>query len=212
MYQGERGYLGDFQKDKLNLLQKVWSHPFTFSNERLTDSSTEYCPKILTPALLTRFKKRFYPTYTHSRRKDIWASREALIEFEEALALEAKLDSIDGYGSGAGLSRGRSVVSKTPARGFKTPGTPASIAKGKGKENVSLGVGADDPGSEEGPAVQKARLLKEIFEVAYPKWQEMVAVKGHEEGRAAGLERFDGGKSCHNLLISTGTLAEVRYV
>lgn len=135
--------------------------------------------------------------------------REALIEYEEALALEARLDSFEGNGPGDGFS---SVTSKTPAGGFKMPGTPASAAKGKGKENTPVGAGADDQGNEEGPTVQKARLVKEIFEVAYPKWRHLIAIKGHEEGRPAGLERFDSGESYHNIFVVSGPLAEVRYL
>ena len=135
--------------------------------------------------------------------------REALIEYEEALALEARLDDFEGNGPGDGFS---SVKSKTPAGGFKMPRTPTSAAKGKGKgkENAPLDAGADDQGNEEGPTVQKARLVKEIFEVAYPKWRHLIAIKGHEEGRPAGLERFDSGESCHNIFVVSGPLAEVR--
>lgn len=157
---------------------------------------------MLTEAILAHTKKRNYPHYKYARRADIWTTREALMEYEEALAIEARVDSIL-ESKGIVRARSRSVATKTPARQFKTPGTPASAlkantsAKRENKENTSIddddySVLGDDL-KPDSPRVQEARLVKEIFEVAFPRWKDLVAVKGEQEGRPAGLERFDSG-------------------
>lgn len=153
--------------------------------------STQYAPTMLTPALLSRFKKRFYPQYKYVRREDIWPTREALVEYESALALEAR---VDGILENSGPSRARSVASKTPGPQFKTPNTPALVARGKGKDKENCSMDDDDDLKADSPRVQDARLVKEIFESIYLRWKGLVAAKGEDEGRPAGLERFDSGE------------------
>ncbi|KAJ2913276.1 hypothetical protein MD484_g7127, partial [Candolleomyces efflorescens] len=56
--------------------------------------STELPPKLMVPALLTHFKKRAYPDYRCERDPDIWPSRHHLLDYEQALELEALVDEI----------------------------------------------------------------------------------------------------------------------
>ena len=53
---------------------------------------TEHPTSLLTPALLRRCRKRYYPLYTYVRTTEIFPSREALIAYEEALRMEAAVD------------------------------------------------------------------------------------------------------------------------
>jgi Fanconi-associated nuclease 1 len=170
--------------------------------------STQHTPTLLTPSILSRSNKRFYPKYTYFRRTDIWPTREALIAYEEALALEARVDGIlEATGILGTRGRSRSVASKTPgprstsssvSRQFKIPCTPASALKGKGKdkENLSMeddvGMDLDEDIKVETPKVQDARLIKEIFEAVFPRWKALLEIK-EEEGRPCALERFHCG-------------------
>lgn len=161
--------------------------------------STQYDSTLLTPLILGRAKKRSYAKCNPSRRNDIWPNRDALLEYEQALALEAK---IDGILEATGNTRARSVASKTPAPQFKTPGTPNTPASGvrrstksKDKENLDDISVIEEDSKPESSRVQDARLVKEIFESIYHRWQSLVVTKGEEEARPAGLERFDCGAS-----------------
>jgi hypothetical protein len=49
---------------------------------------------LLIPSILSCAHERFYPAYTYQRRNDIWPSRKALLENEEAPTLEARVDGL----------------------------------------------------------------------------------------------------------------------
>jgi Fanconi-associated nuclease 1 len=127
-----------------------------------------------------------------------------LIAYEEALALEARVDGIlDATGIGSARGRSRSVKRKTPApapastsRQFRTPGGPASSVKGKGKDKENeedAGMNVDGDAMIETPKIQDARLVKAIFEAIFPRWKALVETKDEEEGRHCALERFHYG-------------------
>lgn len=59
----------------------------------------------------------------------------------------------------------------------------------------------DDDAITESPRVQGARVIKDIFEVAFPRWKDLVCTKGEEDGRPSGLERFDCGASLVSLIL-----------
>jgi Fanconi-associated nuclease 1 len=96
------------------------------------------------------------------------------------------------------------MTSKTPVRQFRaTRSTTASAGnvkcslKGEEKATLSLdddelaiGTEQDDDVIAESPRVQDAKLVKEIFEAAFPRWKDLVRAEGEEDGRPAGLERF----------------------
>lgn len=167
--------------------------------------STQHSPTLLIPSILSCANKRSYPAYTYQRRNDIWLSRKALIEYEEALALEARVDGIlESVGTGVVRARSWSVASKTPARQTRTTsastGNVKISVKGKEKENLlldddelAMAMNQDDDVITESPRMQNARLVKEILEVAFPRWKDLVQTKGQEGGRPSGLERFDCG-------------------
>ena len=68
-------------------------------------------------------------------------------------------------------------------------------------DELAIGMEHDDDVIAESPRLQDTRLLKEIFEVAFPRWKGLVRTKGEEEGRPAGLERFDCGASPVSLVL-----------
>ncbi|KAF7986651.1 hypothetical protein HWV62_26482 [Athelia sp. TMB] len=154
--------------------------------------STIHAPSLLTPAILSKSNKRYYALYESKRTPDIWATRQDLLDYEEALRLEADIVALlDGGGrSGtAGIPRG----SKTPARNskFRTPATPASASIRN--SSVAEDEDAFEVASPDSPRCQNAKAALEIFYQVYPQWQALVEVRGEEEGRPAGLERFHAG-------------------
>lgn len=80
---------------------------------------------------------------------------------------------------------------RTPSNTFATP-----ASNGKGKPQSRSGVSAKTEKSDS-VRVRGARLVKEIFEEVYPRWQALVKMKneGGLEGkeRGYGLERFESG-------------------
>ncbi|KZT27328.1 hypothetical protein NEOLEDRAFT_1110695 [Neolentinus lepideus HHB14362 ss-1] len=155
--------------------------------------STQYSPTLLTESILVKARKRVYNRVGYTRTRDIWPTREALLAYEDALLLEAKVDELLGAtpGSASSSPRGRSITVPDAATITQTQTRATSSAeKGKGS---SVGSGWDIEIPKESPRVQAARQVKGIFEVVYPQWRALVAAKAEEEGRAGGLERFDCG-------------------
>ncbi|KAG8217794.1 putative fanconi-associated nuclease 1 [Butyriboletus roseoflavus] len=128
---------------------------------------TQYTPTILVAALLTRFGKRAYPEYKFERARNIWPSRQALLDYEEVLILEGQVDM---------LLAGNPVAPRN-ANGSR-----------EGEDEDTMPVVKPD-----NTRVRGARLVKDIFERVYPRWQELVKINGEEDGRANGLERFHYG-------------------
>ncbi|KAF8559868.1 hypothetical protein OG21DRAFT_1431070 [Imleria badia] len=152
---------------------------------------TQYTPGILVAALLARFGKRSYPEYKYERTKNIWPSRQALLDYEEVLVLEGQVDIL--LAGNVPVLGGRAVGSKTPvARSLPTPVTPGNANDSREGENV----GDEDMIPDVKPIsvrIRGARMVKDIFERIYPRWQDLVKTKGEEDGRAGGLERFHYG-------------------
>lgn len=61
---------------------------------------TQYTTQLLTASILVYSKKRNYEDYKAHRTADIWASREELIAYEDALKLEADIDDPVSDGRG----------------------------------------------------------------------------------------------------------------
>ncbi|KAH7909857.1 VRR-NUC domain-containing protein, partial [Hygrophoropsis aurantiaca] len=178
--------------------------------------STQYTPNLLLPALLCRFNKRFYPAYTYSRTDFIWRTREDLLAYEAALEVEGRIDAI--FNGDATTTEKLSRNDKTPVRftghQFRTPITPVKTGNSSTfsgpmktpdvrykdkvhKCNVSEQTHMDfEPELDVKPEPQRiraARLVLEIFEIAYPQWKDLVQLKGEEDEKRFGLERFDCG-------------------
>ncbi|KAH7889505.1 hypothetical protein F5I97DRAFT_1844717 [Phlebopus sp. FC_14] len=153
---------------------------------------TQYTPNLLVDALLSRFKKRHYPAYEHVRTSNIWPTRQALLEYEEALILEGRVDSCLG---GAVPSALRTAGSKTLAASspLLSPETPSSskmeskVMRSSNEEDVDIDVKPDSV------RIRGARLVKETFECIYPRWQALVKSAGKEDECKNGLERFHCG-------------------
>ncbi|KAN0077005.1 VRR-NUC domain containing protein [Tylopilus felleus] len=171
---------------------------------------TQYTPGILVAALLTRFGKRAYAGYKYERTTDIWSSREALLAYEEVLILEGRVDTL--LAGNLPPLAGRTAESKTPvARCLPTPVTPGNADDSRDGE----GIGDEDVVPDVKPdsvRVRGARLVKDIFEQIYPRWQDLVKIKGEEDGRAGGLERFHHGHVLTRIVCkgsaALGTLGE----
>jgi fanconi-associated nuclease 1 len=175
---------------------------------------TQHTPTLLTPAILSRAKKRSYVPYEFKRTPDIWLNRADLIAFEEALSLEARVDELlDGYpAASAPAKRGRPAksvtpaVNQTPARRVATQTplkTPASVYETptKGGED---GDGTMELNQRQQAAWEVIQLVNEIL----PTWRDLVCVKGEVGPRPGGLERFEAGRYPH---IRVFDLAEHRY-
>ncbi|KAF8447634.1 VRR-NUC domain-containing protein [Boletus edulis BED1] len=152
---------------------------------------TQHTPGILVAALLTRFGKRAYPGYEYERTKNVWPSRQALLDYEEVLVLEGQVDTL--LSGNVPPWGGRAAGNKTPVARFLstsiTPGNANDSREGQDIEN-------EDTMSDVKPDNDRkrgARMVKDIFERIYPRWQDLVMSEGEEDGRAGGLERFHYG-------------------
>ena len=150
-------------------------------------SRTQYTPGILVAALLTRFGKRAYPGYEYARTRNVWPTRQALLEYEEVLILEGQVDTL--LAGNVPFLGGRAAGSKTPvARFLPTPITPGNANDNREGEDI-----ADEDIKPDKVRVRGARMVKDIFERVYHRWENLVKTKGEEDGRAGGLERFHCG-------------------
>lgn len=70
-----------------------------------------YDPQLFVPAILVRCKKRNYVQYEYQRTEGIFRIREELLEYEEALAAEAKMElARDAYTTG--ITKGSGTAQK----------------------------------------------------------------------------------------------------
>ncbi|KAL5489948.1 hypothetical protein ACEPAI_4780 [Sanghuangporus weigelae] len=185
--------------------------------------STEHPTSLLTPALLRRCRKRYYPLYTYVRTREIFTSREALIAYEEALRMEAAVDlmlegnidvelaeqHIDAWAHNR--EKGTNIHT-LPPHTLRPRAESLDDAGDSGKENapwpsamqsrsrnmsVPTKLEFDDepiaPPTKESQTVTNAKCVVSVFERVYPRWQELVRLRGEEEARPHGLERFDEG-------------------
>lgn len=165
---------------------------------------------LLTPALLSRFKKRNYTPYKHNRTAEAWISREDLLGYERALELDNLLDAIMEAQTEMVPNR----ATETPfskERSLATPATPSSthdFASWKTPGDISVRLSAPPmllrnadvpelPQQQGTVKLRKELLIKNHLENwIYPTWQSYVAAET-EQGvrpRPIGLERFDPGK------------------
>lgn len=133
---------------------------------------TQYTFQLLTTSILAYSKKRNYEDYKARRTADIWANREELIAYEDALKLEAEIDDLTNEG------RERNETSIAP----ETIGgnvlcccqqTCAELSRtGEGKKAIGH------------------RLVREKFETIYSPWKRLIKEPWKDR---AGLERFEYG-------------------
>lgn len=187
---------------------------------------------MLTQAILARCKKRNFAEVSYERTAAIWQSREDLLRYEAALAMEAEIDEIWGGGSATtARARSRSAASKTPAPSAKSAkalsASPSKRRKEDGATALDFATQAGESGlledsiygdfEHERPRTRDARDVKAVFEKVYPEWQDLVAVKGEESARGKGLERFHYGPFslslvCRTLLIGSSGHVLTRIV
>lgn len=176
----------------------------------------------MTPAILTRAKKRVYPPYKYERTKNIWASREELLAYEKELEREAYIEELFGSGgSSSAPARGRSAKSETPARRLlresvtparsttrSAPVTPVTSNSVHGEKESALKVEevADDAlpveqldeQAPESASVVQAQEIRRVFESVFEEWKELVRTKTEDVSRPGGLQRFERGQSFHH--------------
>ena len=180
------------------------------------ERNTEHPKSLLLPSLLTSFKKRTYHQYKHRRSANIWATREELLEYVEALRLEAYLEhELEPPGRlatmtpvpGSNKSKFVTPDPRNRTTPLRTPNslrlTESPLCK-KGKEK-DVGEGDEEAVEEVPIGVQKALNVKKIFdEKVFPRWKELVALK-NESGfieRTPGLERFEPGVCMKKFIIA----------
>lgn len=156
----------------------------------------------MTSAILARAKRRNYTTYRYSRTTTIWSTRNALLDYEDALRLEGQVDDLlKGTGNDRSRGRSRSIASKTPAPSATSPTKRrrtdrlSPMKNSKGKDDNDYVPSAADSVIVEKAGLQNAREVKKIFEQVYEQWKALVVEAGKLEGRTRGLERFHCGKS-----------------
>ena len=180
----------------------------------------------MTSAILARVKRRKYAEYQYSRTSTIWPTRQTLLDYEEALRLEAQVDELlTGTNGGGSRSRSRSIASKTPV----PPDTsPTKRRKTDGSSPVKKSSIEDDNDFvplkaitfiEEKASVQNAKAVKDIFDGIHKRWTQLVSEEGKQEARTQGLERFHHGQiffqfvcdnltdSCNKVMYSHGSCA-----
>ncbi|KAF5373813.1 hypothetical protein D9758_000974 [Tetrapyrgos nigripes] len=91
--------------------------------------STEHLPSLLLPSLLTHFKKRVYPPYTHAR-SSIWANREEFLKYERALDILEMIEKITSDKAEAERARTRGMTEATERAQPQKLATPAPPARG----------------------------------------------------------------------------------
>jgi len=153
---------------------------------RGTEKPTKFC----LPALLAGFKKWNFPEYRYERTGSIWPTREDLLEYEEALYLDAEMENLP-----EDMFKSDNLASE---KRFKTPVTPRKGAT-PAEEEECMPDNGEEFESKASKSIQYARhatvLYKERIEV---KWKALLARKDAEKKkavmRAPGLERFEAGK------------------
>ncbi|KAF7351105.1 Fanconi-associated nuclease [Mycena sanguinolenta] len=165
--------------------------------------STQFPESLFQPALFAAFKKLTFAEYKHVRDADIWSTRDEYLDYEGGLKVEATIDELLKPEPKAGR------VAKTPVpdicQRFVTPGTPGGLdfIRALTTPLRTPGAQTDAPDDEalefdvidEAPSLQKARIVKTIFEKhVWPKWKELLsAASKPERERKPGLERFEAG-------------------
>ncbi|KAK0211331.1 hypothetical protein DFS33DRAFT_1252122 [Desarmillaria ectypa] len=140
------------------------------------------------PSLLSEFKKRSYPKYNATRTGQIWESRDAFLQYEEALHFEAELEAILE-------SEGKELrASTTPKHGTATPGKTPCPCKADDDEDMN---DVDDE-EERSPQQMVANAVREkVMNTILPRWRLCVAVrrevKKEGEDPRPGLDRFEPG-------------------
>jgi hypothetical protein len=173
------------------------------------------------PALLTHFKKRAYPDYRCERDPDIWPSRHHLLDYEQALELEALVDEI--LEAELPLKSRESTVGPknrpvTPALSA-APRTPLTTPKRAPQGNIKLRI--PDPPKfddemtkkeesdqdylrdkdedvdpvQESIQIQRARkIIQFLDEWILNRWEFHLDLKPENSDRPPSLQRFEPGK------------------
>ena len=197
----------------------------------LSISRTEHPVSLLTPALLRKCRKRYYPLYTYVRTPNVFISREALIAYEDALRMEAAVDLMLEGNIDVELAeqhvnawhRGHdsdSEVEGPPPHTLRPRSSTPDILGDPGKENAGIPaarspsvVSALHVGDETAPAplpqkesqtVTNAKYVISVFDLVYPRWKQLVSERGSLDSRSGGLERFDEGYILTRIVFKGG--------
>lgn len=81
--------------------------------------SVSYSEKTLTQAVLSRFRIRNYPSYTVKRSFTIFANRQALLDYEEALIIERRMEEYLGEALDPSRSSTKKFTREDRERGLR---------------------------------------------------------------------------------------------
>jgi Fanconi-associated nuclease 1 len=157
-------------------------------------SSTEHTPTLLTQSILACSKKRAYVAYEYCRTSNIWLSRDDLMAYEQALAIEAEIVALlDGPGvlASTGPGRGRPLKGKSPIK-LETP-RKTPIASGSIVDSPTQAPQPDYDDAKLTPTQRAAMLVLDRTAEILPAWRVLVLLKSEGERRSGGLERFETG-------------------
>ncbi|KAL8293066.1 hypothetical protein RQP46_000760 [Phenoliferia psychrophenolica] len=158
----------------------------------------------LTASLLARFGKRRYPSYEVKRSYNLWPNRDALIDFEVALAAEREIEQLVETKFRA-LPKPDSDQTKKPKKGGKEP------KEKKEKSKAQLKIEEDRKKEQE--AVWQRGL--DIFERVEPTWKKSVKAAKKEDANEPDEEkkgllyyrkRFDPGWPLTRVLYKASAL------
>lgn len=175
---------------------------------------------LLMPALLRKCRKRYYPLYTYVRTSDLFTSRETLLAYEDALRMEAAVDlmlegnidvelaeqHVNAWHRGHDEDEGSQVECPLPHT-LRPRSSAPDGSESTDEENISTlrarstsifsSSRADDESDplpqKESRTVTNAKYVISVFNLVYPRWQQLVHERASEGSRSGGLERFDEG-------------------
>lgn len=178
------------------------------------ERSIEYPKSFLVPSLLTSFKKRTYPSYNYNRDPTIWATRQDLLDYVEALRLEAAIEQemqgrpeqTDLRTPIPGSGKLSAIPLTPPPRSTATPLRTRSKTVDSSRDTATPLPSNKQregglPGNEDHADVvdlktARALAIKEVFDCRiWPKWKELLDAKEGQpiEARTPGLVRFEPG-------------------
>lgn len=140
--------------------------------------SVSYSEKTLTQAVLARFKIRNYPKYTVNRSFTIFANRQALVDYEEALLVERKMEEL--LGEVLDATRGKRKFTKEDReRGLKEglkvfeevwPRWKMLVAEAQTKDAEAMKLVKDEDGNFSAPQDDRLTYYRKRFLAGRLNW------------------------------------------
>ncbi|KAI0034023.1 VRR-NUC domain-containing protein [Vararia minispora EC-137] len=169
-----------FVMDKLGICIRL--NRYIFDLMRRIDiiyfRSTSLSSGMLTPAVMGRAGRWNYAITEYKRTADIWPSRQAILDYERAIHIQADMEFI--------------MNPEAPGATFSGRFSHLPLSREEIKALLSKNQKPDD-NSYLSPGIVRAKLLKYIFDRVWPEWQAIVKATDGEPLRPYGLYRFEHG-------------------